>query len=193
MLDNVMDERSENPELSTFLESLRPGQHLSGTIAAIEQFGVFVALDDGPPHPVHPGVGFISVPELSWHRFNAPSDIVHVGQRVSCEFLQFDTHSLEARLSLRAMQPDPFQVFADSAELGMELTGRVTKVVPIGAFVEVADGVEGLVPVGDLVKKPTVLDDVVQVGEELSVVVTAIDREGRRLELTLRHSRSGGL
>src|SRR5918911_3363333 len=98
----MMGGRSENPELWTFLESLHCGEILSGTITAIERFGVFVALDDGPAHPVFPGVGFITLPELSWHRFDAASDVVHVGQRVTGEFLQFDTWNLEARLSLRA-------------------------------------------------------------------------------------------
>ncbi|GAA2415176.1 S1 RNA-binding domain-containing protein [Streptomyces coeruleofuscus] len=105
----MMGGRCENPELWTFLESLHCGEFLSGTVTVIERFGVFVALDDGPDHPVFPGVGFITVPELSWRRIGAASDAVQVGQRLSCEFLQFDTWNLEARLSLRATQPDPFQ------------------------------------------------------------------------------------
>ncbi|WP_328466674.1 S1 RNA-binding domain-containing protein [Streptomyces sp. NBC_00448] len=109
---------TENPELWAFLKPLRPGEILSGTIAAIERFGVFVALDDGPVHPVFPGVGFITYPELSWRRFESASDVVQVGRRVSCEFLQFDTWNGEARLSLKAMQPDPFRIFADSAAVG---------------------------------------------------------------------------
>ncbi|MFF9168704.1 MULTISPECIES: S1 RNA-binding domain-containing protein [unclassified Streptomyces] len=68
-----MGGRSENPELWTFLESLPCGELLSGTVTAIERFGVFVALDDGPDHPVFPGVGFISVPELSWRRKQPPT------------------------------------------------------------------------------------------------------------------------
>ncbi|MGW4850215.1 S1 RNA-binding domain-containing protein [Streptomyces sp. NPDC004288] len=74
---------TESPELWTFLKSRRRGEILSGTIAAIERFGVFVALDDGPDHPGFPGVGFITVPELSWQHVEALSDVVQVGQRVS--------------------------------------------------------------------------------------------------------------
>jgi small subunit ribosomal protein S1 len=113
----------EHPELWAFLASLTPGAALSGTVAAIEPFGVFVALDEGPAHPLFPGVGFITYPELAWQRFDEASDVVQVGQRVTCEFLQFDTWNLEARLSLRAMQPDPFQEFADRVEVGQELRG----------------------------------------------------------------------
>jgi ribosomal protein S1 len=187
MLGGMVGGRSEHPELWAFLESMRPSTRLTGTVAAIERFGVFVALDDGPAHPIFPGVGFITMPELSWRRFERASDIVHVGQSVACTFIRFDTWNLEARLSLRATQPDPFRTFADSAELGQALTGPVTKIVLIGAFVQVADGVEGLVPAGDFVhSQADVVEEVVQVGDELSVVVADIDRGLRRLRLNLR-------
>ncbi|MEV7680365.1 S1 RNA-binding domain-containing protein [Streptomyces sp. NPDC088341] len=121
---------TENPELWAFLLSLRRGEILSGTVAAIERFGVFVALDGGPGHPVFPGVGFITVPELSWRRFEVASDIVEVGQRVACGFLHFDTSNGEARLSLRATQPDSFEAFAEDMAVGRRLDRRVTKLVP---------------------------------------------------------------
>ncbi|MEA5360134.1 S1 RNA-binding domain-containing protein [Amycolatopsis sp., V23-08] len=162
-------------ELWTFLASLHPGALLPGTVAAIERFGVFVALDDGPRHPVFPGVGFVAYPELSWRRFEAATEVVQVGQRVSGEFLAFDTRNLEARLSLKATQVDPFPVFADVAEVGSELRGVVTKLSPIGTFVEVADAIEGLIPSATSVA--------VQVGAEVTVVVTEIDRHRRRLTL----------
>ncbi|GAA2158423.1 hypothetical protein GCM10009760_61400 [Kitasatospora kazusensis] len=178
---------SENPELWAFLESLHRGEILSGTVAAIERFGVFVALDDGPDHSVFPGVGFITIPELSWRRFDAASDVVQIGQRVSCEFLQFDTWNLEARLSLRATQPDPFQAFADRVSVGQKLHGRVTKLVPFGAFVQVADGIEGLVHLRELSWTPVEApEDVVRVGDEITVVTTEINRERRTLALSRR-------
>ncbi|MFD9124457.1 S1 RNA-binding domain-containing protein [Kitasatospora sp. NPDC059571] len=136
---------AEHPELWAFLSRCRRGDILSGTVAAIESFGVFVALDDGPAHPVFPGVGFISIPELSWQYFDAVTDIVRTGERVRCEFLQFDTWNGEARLSLRATQPDPFRAFAAGVEVGRILPGTVTRLVPFGAFVRLADGIEGLV------------------------------------------------
>lgn len=179
-----MGGQSENPELWAFLTSLHRGDLLSGTIAAIERFGVFVALDEGPAHPVFAGVGFVTYPELSWRRFEAPTEVVQVGQRVSCEFLQFDTWNLEARLSLRATQPDPFQAFAEVAAVGQKLRGLVTKLVPFGVFVEVADGIEGLVPLWELPSKPVENPaEVVRVGDDVTVFVTKIDRERRRLTL----------
>jgi hypothetical protein len=80
---------------------------------------------DPPAHPNFPGVGFITLPELSWRRFDVVTDIIEVGQHVACEFLQVDTTNLEARLSLRAMQPDPFQAFADQSAPGREPAGRL--------------------------------------------------------------------
>ncbi|GAB2765427.1 S1 RNA-binding domain-containing protein [Streptomyces bullii] len=182
---------SENPELCTFLESLRCGELLSGTVTAIERFGVFVALDDGPDHPVFPGVGFITIPELSWRRFEAASDVVQVGQRISCEFLQFDTWNLEARLSLRATQPDPSQAFASGISVGQKLHRQVTKLVPFGVFVQVADGIEGLVHLRELTWTPVQTpSNVVHVGDEVTVVITEIDRERRRPALSRRQASS---
>jgi ribosomal protein S1 len=134
---------------------------------------VFVKLDDGPDHPFFPGVGFISPAELSWRSIANAAEVVPAGQRVTAEFLQYDTWNMEARLSLRATLPDPFQAFADTVTAGQELRGRVTKVVPFGVFVEVADGVEGLAP----------LPAPGQAGDEVTVVVTHVDRERRRVSL----------
>jgi small subunit ribosomal protein S1 len=187
-----MLDAAENPELWAFLETLRAGMILSGTIAAIESFGVFVALDDGPKHPVFPGVGFITYPELSWRRFEAASDVVQVGQRVSCEFLQFDTTNGEARLSLRATQPDPFRIFAAGLEAGQTLRGRVTKLLPFGVFVQVADGIEGLVNLPELTAEPVAgPEEVVQVGDEIVVVVVNVDQGRRRLFLSRRQAVPG--
>ncbi|MET9880774.1 S1 RNA-binding domain-containing protein [Actinacidiphila glaucinigra] len=180
-----------NPELWSFLASLRPGERMTGTIASIERFGVFVALDDGPGHPVFPGVGFLTYPELSWRRFEDPSEVVRVGERVTCEFLQFDTTNGEARLSLRATLPDPFAQFADRTSVGRTLRGRVTKLVPFGAFVEVADGVEGRVHLRELSGTPVdVTQDVVGTGDRITVVVIEVDRERRRLHLSQRRVRA---
>ncbi|MCK9868521.1 S1 RNA-binding domain-containing protein [Nocardiopsis dassonvillei] len=149
-------------------------------------------MDEGPGHPVFPGVGFITYAELSWGRFEAASDVVRVGQRVSCEFLVFDTTNGEARLSLKTMRPDPFQAFSSGVREGQVLHGRVTELVPFGAFVEVADGVEGLVRLRELAEVPVrAPEEAVRVGGELAVVVVQIDRERRRLLLSRRQAPTG--
>ncbi|MDF3140033.1 MULTISPECIES: S1 RNA-binding domain-containing protein [unclassified Streptomyces] len=180
-----MDWQSESPELWAFLESLHRGEILSGTVAAIERFGVFVALDDGPDHPTLPGVGFIVIPELSWRHIDAPTEVVEIGQRVSCEFLQFDTFNAEARLSLKALQPDPFPAFADRTVVGQELRGTVATVLPVGVFVHLADGVLGLLPFREVHGRPAAdPPEDFEAGEEIAVVVTDIDRPQRQVFLS---------
>ncbi|MFI8912817.1 S1 RNA-binding domain-containing protein [Streptomyces sp. NPDC053513] len=180
-----MDWQSESPGLWAFLESLHRGNILSGAVAAIERFGVFVALDDGPAHPLFPGAGFIGVPELSWRHIDAATDVVQVGQRVSCEFLQFDTYNAEARLSLKALEPDPLQDFADRTAVGQELCGTVEKVLPFGVFVDLGDGIVGLAPFRAVHGRPAVspVEDF-EVGEEIAVVVTEIELPTRRVFLS---------
>ncbi|MFC5828939.1 S1 RNA-binding domain-containing protein [Nonomuraea insulae] len=180
---------TQNPQLWAFLQALRPGQRPSGAVAAIKSFGVFVDLDDGPDHPVFPGVGFISMPELSRRRFDDPCEVVSVGERITCEFLVFDTCNGEARLSLRATQPDPFEQFARRAHVGQILHGSVTKVVPFGVFVRVAEGIEGLVHLSELATTTVEASgDVVQIGDEVTVIIIEIDLRRRRLALSRRRT-----
>ncbi|GAA1591159.1 hypothetical protein GCM10009678_86750 [Actinomadura kijaniata] len=161
---------AEDPGLWAFLGSLRLGRRLSGRVAAIERFGVFVDLDEGPGHPVYPGVGFVTIPELAWRHFDDPADVVAVGERVTGAFLQFDTWNGEARLSLRALLPDPLEAFAREHEVGRVLRGVVTKVAPFGVFVRVADGVEGLLPSADE-----------RAGDRVAVVLQEVDLGTRRV------------
>ncbi|MFE5244860.1 MULTISPECIES: S1 RNA-binding domain-containing protein [unclassified Streptomyces] len=179
-----MEWQSESPELRAFLESLHRGDILSGTVVAIERFGVFVALDDGPAHPTLPGVGFLGVPELSWRRFDDPSDVVQVGQRVSCQFLGSDTHNAEARLSLKALEPDPLHAFAERTVVGQEFCGTVAKVVPIGIFVDLGDGILGLVPFREIDGRPAAIPaEDFEAGDQIAVVVTEIELPKRRVFL----------
>ncbi|MGW1192349.1 S1 RNA-binding domain-containing protein [Streptomyces sp. NPDC002559] len=180
-----MDWQSESPELWAFLESLHRGDILSGTVAAIERFGVFVALDDGPPHPTLPGVGFLNLPELSWRRFDDPADVVQAGQRVSCEFIGFDTYNAEARLSLKALEPDPLQAFADRTVVGQEFCGTVEKVLPIGVLVDLGDEIFGLVPFREINGRPAASPaEDFEAGEKIAVVVAEIELPRRRVFLS---------
>jgi small subunit ribosomal protein S1 len=166
---------------------LHGGEILLGTVAAIERFGVFVALDDGPAHPTLPGVGFIVLPELSWRRFDDPTDVVQVGQRVSCEFIGFDTYNAEARLSLKALEPDPLQAFADRTVVGQKFLGTVEKVLPFGIVVDLSDGISGLVPFREFDGRSAVSPaEEFAVGEEIAVTVGEIDVPTRRVLLFRR-------
>ena len=181
---------TEHPELWQFLKGLQAGDVLTGTVADIQNFGVFIALDEGPRHPSYPGVGFVTIPELTWE-FDEVTDVVRVGQRVRGEVLAFDTTNGEARLSLRALRPDPFRIFADNTAVGQRFTGTVTKIIPFGVFVEVTDGVHGLIHKDEFAEVPVDSPElVVQLGEDVQVTVIALDRERRRLHLS--HTRGHG-
>ncbi|WP_412538519.1 30S ribosomal protein S1 [Longispora sp. K20-0274] len=158
-------------DLWEFLAGLRSGQVLTGVVAAVESFGVFLALDEGPPHPVFPGVGFVTHPEASWCRDHD----LRVGHQVAGEFLCFDTYNGEARISLRALTPDPLREFADRVAVGDRLTGTVTLLTPIGAFVQVAPDVEALL-------RP--VPAAVLPGALVEVTVAEIDRVHRRVRVT---------
>ncbi|NML54790.1 30S ribosomal protein S1 [Streptomyces sp. R302] len=178
-----MIEPTRNTELWKFLGSLREGELLSGTVAAIEPFGVFVDLDAGLPYPCFPGVGFLTLPELSWRRFDDASEVVQVGERVTCVFLQFDTYNGEARLSLRATRPDPFQAFAERVDVGHKLIGRVALRLPSALVVEIADGVEGCAHVSELPPDRPDPEADFTVGEEVVVLVAGVDRQRRTVKL----------
>ncbi|MFD6992707.1 S1 RNA-binding domain-containing protein [Streptomyces sp. NPDC059943] len=142
---------------------------------------MFVALDEGPAHPRFPGAGFITIPELSWRRIETAHDAVRTGQRARAEFLQSGTRNLEARLPLRAAQPDPFHTFAGRTTVGQKLHGRITEPVPSGVFVQATDAIEVLVHLRELTSTPVASPpDAVRAGDDTTVAVTGIDRERRR-------------
>lgn len=100
--------------------SMAATENPDGTVAAIERFGVFVALDEGPDHPVHPGVGFITYPELSLRRFEAASEVVELGQRVSC--------TVEGLVPLGELGPAPVAAPEDVVRRGDEVLVTVTDI-----------------------------------------------------------------
>ncbi|WTW23826.1 S1 RNA-binding domain-containing protein [Streptomyces sp. NBC_00019] len=140
-----------------------------GVVTRIERFGVFVDLDGSE--------GFITAPELTRRHFDSYDEVVHVGQEVTAEVLAFELIRSQVRISVAALEPDPFGEFARTA-LGRRLSGTVTKVVPFGVFVRVAEGIEGLVHLDELTDPAAV-----EVGKELVVEVTDINVVRRRVTL----------
>jgi small subunit ribosomal protein S1 len=123
-----------------FLRTLEQGQVRRGVVASIERFGVFVDLGGAK--------GLVNVTELSWRRFNDVSEVVQVGQEVTVMVLDVDLERERMSLSLKALQEDPWKEIART-RLGEVLTAPVTRVVPFGAFVAVAAGIEGLVHISE--------------------------------------------
>ena len=161
------------------LDRLQPGLVVEGQISNIVDFGAFVDLD---------GIdGLIHISELSWSHVNHPSEILNIGDTVQVKVLDIDRDRQRISLGLKQTQEDPWQRIVDTYNPGDELAGKVTKVVTFGAFVEVLDGVEGLVHISELaghhVESPR---EIVHPGDEIRVKILEIDSERRRLSLSAK-------
>jgi small subunit ribosomal protein S1 len=171
------EQRKEDRE--RILDRLQPGQVVEGTISNIVDFGAFVDLD---------GIdGLIHISELSWSHVNHPSEILSIGSTVSVKVLDIDRQRQRISLGLKQTQEDPWQRVVDTYNIGDELEGTVTKVVTFGAFVEILDGVEGLVHISELaqhhVENPR---EIIQPGDPVRVKILEIDSERRRLSLSIK-------
>jgi small subunit ribosomal protein S1 len=161
------------------LDRLQPGMVVEGSISNIVDFGAFVDLD---------GIdGLIHISELSWSHVNHPSEVLSIGQTVPVKVLDIDRDRQRISLGLKQTQADPWQRVMETYSVGDELQGKVTKVVTFGAFVEILDGVEGLVHISELaqhhVENPR---DVVSQGDEVLVRILEIEPERRRLSLSIK-------
>jgi small subunit ribosomal protein S1 len=161
------------------LDRLQPGLVVEGQISNIVDFGAFVDLD---------GIdGLIHISELSWSHVNHPSEILSIGDTVKVKVLDIDRDRQRISLGLKQTQEDPWQRIVDTYNVGDELEGKVTKVVTFGAFVEILDGVEGLVHISELaphhVESPR---EIVHPGDAIRVKILEIDSERRRLSLSAK-------
>lgn len=174
-------EQTQSEVRSEFLHQLQKGQVRKGVVSSIVNFGAFVDLG---------GVdGLVHVSELSWKHIDHPNEVVVVGDEVTVEVLDVDLDRERVSLSLKATQEDPWRVFARTHAVGQIVPGKVTKLVPFGAFVRVEDGIEGLVHISELAQRHVeVPDQVVNVNEEAMVKVIDIDLERRRISLSLKQA-----
>ncbi|MCQ9353182.1 30S ribosomal protein S1 [Corynebacterium sp. 153RC1] len=174
-------EQTQSEVRSEFLHQLQKGQVRKGVVSSIVNFGAFVDLG---------GVdGLVHVSELSWKHIDHPTEVVTVGDEVTVEVLDVDLDRERVSLSLKATQEDPWRVFARTHAVGQIVPGKVTKLVPFGAFVRVEEGIEGLVHISELAQRHVeVPDQVVTVGDEAMVKVIDIDLERRRISLSLKQA-----
>jgi small subunit ribosomal protein S1 len=174
-------EQTQSEVRMNFLTQLQKGQIRKGVVSSIVNFGAFVDLG---------GVdGLVHVSELSWKHIDHPSEVVTVGDEVTVEVLDVDMDRERVSLSLKATQEDPWQHFARTHAIGQVVPGKVTKLVPFGAFVRVDDGIEGLVHISELAERHVELpEQVVTVGDDIFVKVIDIDLERRRISLSLKQA-----
>ena len=174
-------EQTQSEVRSEFLNQLQKGAIRKGVVSSIVNFGAYVDLG---------GVdGLVHVSELSWKHIAHPSEVVQVGDEVTVEVLDVDMDRERVSLSLKATQEDPWRHFARTHAFGPIVPGKVTKLVPFGAFVRVEEGIEGLVHISELSERHVeVPDQVVQVGDDAMVKVIDIDLERRRISLSLKQA-----
>lgn len=177
-------EQTQSEVRSEFLNNLGKGQIRKGVVSSIVNFGAFVDLG---------GVdGLVHVSELSWKHIDHPSEVVEVGQEVTVEVLDVDMDRERVSLSLKATQEDPWRQFARTHAIGQIVPGKVTKLVPFGAFLRVEEGIEGLVHISELAERHVEIpEQVVQVGSDAMVKVIDIDLERRRISLSLKQANEG--
>jgi small subunit ribosomal protein S1 len=174
-------EQTQSAVRQKFLDELAKGQIRKGVISSIVNFGAFVDLG---------GVdGLVHVSELSWKHIDHPNEVVQVGDEVTVEVLDVDLDRERVSLSLKATQEDPWQHFARTHQMGQIVPGKVTKLVPFGAFVRVEEGIEGLVHISELAERHVEIpEQVVQIGDAVMVKIIDIDLERRRISLSLKQA-----
>ena len=179
-------EETQKEQREEFLDNLKPGERRKGVVSSVVNFGAFVDLGGMD--------GLVHVSELSWKHVDHPSSVVTVGDEIEIEVLEVDLDRERISLSLKATQQDPWQEFAGGHRVGELVYGRVTKLVPFGAFVQVGDSIEGLVHISEMSAHHVELpEQVVTPGEELWVKIIDIDLQRRRISLSIKQAAEGGI
>ncbi len=179
-------EETQKEQREEFLTNLKPGEKRRGTVSSVVNFGAFVDLGGMD--------GLVHVSELSWKHVDHPGSVVAVGDEIEVQVLDVDLDKERISLSLKATQQDPWQEFASNHRVGELVYGRVTKLVPFGAFVQVGEGIEGLVHISEMSEQHVDLpEQVVTPGEELWVKIIDLDLQRRRISLSIKQAAEGGV
>ena len=167
---------------SSVVEIYSVGAKLKGRISSVAEYGAFVELE--------PGVeGLVHVSEMSWSkRSKSPKQMFRAGDEVEVQVLGVDTEDRRISLGMRQLQPNPWEVAAGKYRVGMTIEGRIRNVTDFGAFVELEDGIDGLVHVSDISRSKKGLSpkEMVQRGEMVKAVITSLDVEGQRMSLSMK-------
>ncbi|MDY2788353.1 MAG: 30S ribosomal protein S1 [Atopobium sp.] len=175
----VVLEEARKAERSEILTKLQSGMRLKGNVSSIVDFGAFVDLG---------GIdGLIHISELSWNHVNHPSEVVKVGQEVEVQVLDVDLNRERISLGLKQTTEDPWHTLVKKYPVGAIVEGDVTKLVTFGAFVDLGDGIEGLVHISEMAKQHVDAPaQVCKVGDTVQVKVMEIDLDRRRISLSMK-------
>lgn len=158
------------------------GTAVTGRVAKVENFGAFIEVEEGIE-------GLLPVSEMSWQRIRHPSDVVKVGDTLKLTVLRLDPAARKLSFSLKAAGPDPWAGAAEKYPPNSVVTGKVTRAVDFGAFIELEPGIEGLVHISELAPhRVKQTGDVVKAGQEVQARVLEVDRDARRISLSIRRA-----
>lgn len=162
------------------ISQLEKGQVLEGVVKNITSYGVFIDLG---------GVdGLIHITDLSWSRINHPNEVVELDQKLNVVILDFDDNKSRIQLGLKQLEKHPWDALGDEIKVGDKVKGKVVVIADYGAFLEVAEGVEGLIHVSEMSWSTHLrsAQDFVKVGDELEAMVLTLDRDDRKMSLGLK-------
>ncbi|MBK7116328.1 MAG: 30S ribosomal protein S1 [Proteobacteria bacterium] len=177
-------EQEFSAERSALMDNLQEGTVVKGTVKNLTDYGAFVDLG---------GIdGLLHITDMAWKRVKHPSEVVQVGAEVEVRILKFDRERSRVSLGLKQLGADPWENIARRYPPNTRVFGKVTNIADYGAFVEIEDGVEGLVHVSEMdwTNKNVNPSKVVQTGEEVEVMVLDVDEERRRISLGLKQCKS---
>ena len=174
-------ENENSTERKEFLASLEEGKVIEGTVKNLAEYGAFVDLGYNVD-------GLLHITDMAWKRVKHPSEIVSVGDKIKVKVLKYEPENTRVSLGLKQLGEDPWQNIAERFPVGEKIKGKVTNLAEYGCFVEIADGVEGLVHVSEMdwTNKNVHPSKVVSVGDEVEVKVLEIIPEKRRISLGLK-------
>lgn len=179
-------EENQKDNRDSFLTNLKVGEIKEGVVSSLVPFGAFVDLGGMD--------GLVHVSELSWKHIDSPGQVVKVGDEVTVKVLEVDLDRERISLSLKATERDPWSEFAEGHQIGELVYGRVSKVVPFGSFIQIGEGIEGLVHISEMATHHVdSAEQVVAPGEELWVKIIEIDQERRRISLSIKQAAEGGV
>lgn len=173
----VQEEKAAQRE--KILNTLQAGQIVSGEVVRIADFGAFIDLGGLD--------GLLPISEISWERVSHPSDVLKVGQIVTTKVLKVDQEKGHISLSLKQMQPDPWQEIEDKFEEGRVISGTVRKIQSFGAFVQIYPGVDALLPTVEMSEQQNIKpEEVVQVGQEIKALIKKFAPKEHKISLSLK-------
>lgn len=174
-------ENENSTERKEFLATIEEGKVIEGTVKNLAEYGAFVDLGYNVD-------GLLHITDMAWKRVKHPSEIVNVGDKIKVKVLKYEPESTRVSLGLKQLGEDPWKNIAERFPVGEKITGKVTNLAEYGCFVEIADGVEGLVHVSEMdwTNKNVHPSKVVSVGDEVEVKVLEIIPEKRRISLGLK-------